>query len=62
MHDPEQTRERVLMFQRHRELAGERLEQETANQRRRGKLLEEKLQAAIKRILASRMPDTSRKA
>ncbi len=62
MLDPEQTRERVLILQRLRELAAERFEQETVDQERTWKLLEEKNQATIERLLASKIPDTSRTA
>ena len=62
MHDPEQTRERVLIFQRLRELAAERLEQENANQQQTLKLLEEEQQATIARLLAAKTPDTTRTA
>ena len=60
MLDPDRTRERVLIFQRLRELRVERIEQETADQRRTWKLLEEKHQATIERLAASRVPDRSR--
>jgi len=59
MLDPDQTRERVLMFQRLRELTAERIEQETANQQRTWKLLEEKNRATIERLAASKKPDTA---
>ena len=62
MLDPEQTRERVLMFQRLRELNAERIEQETANQQRTWKLLEEKNQSTIERLLASKITDILRPA
>ena len=62
MDDPDKIRERVLLFQRLRELSAQRIEQEAAEQRQTLELMEEQHQAAIKRLLASRMPDTSRKA
>ena len=62
MLDPEQTRERVLIFQRLRELTAERIEQEIADQQQTWKLSEEKHRATIERLLASKTPDTSRAA
>ncbi len=62
MDDPDRIRERVLLFQRLRELTAQRIEQEATNQKRTLEQLEEKHQAAIKRLLASRMPSASRKA
>lgn len=62
MLDPEQTRERVLIFQRLRDLTAERIEQEISNQQRTWKLLEEQNRATIERLLASKIPDTSRTA
>lgn len=62
MLDPEQTRERVLIYQRLRELTAARIEQEAANQRLMWKLLEEKNQATIDRLIASKIPDKIRTA
>jgi len=55
MLDPEQTRERMLMIQRLRELTAERIEEEIANQERALKLLDEKNRATIERLAAARM-------
>ena len=60
MLDPEQTRERVLIFQRLRELTAERIEQQIANQQRTWILLEEKNRATIERLIACKIPDTTR--
>ena len=62
MLDPEQTRQRVLMYQRLRELTAARIEQEAAEQQRMWKLLEEKNQATIERLIASKIPDKIRAA
>jgi len=58
MLDPEQTRERVLLLQRLRELTAERMEQEIADQERTLKLLEEQNRATIERLSASKIRDT----
>jgi len=62
MDDPDKIRERVLLLQRLRELAAQRNEQETVNQRRAWKLLEEKHQATTERLLAAKIRDRSRRA
>lgn len=58
MLDPEQTRQRVLKLQRLRDLTIELIEQQSANQQRAWKLLEEKHQATIERLIAAKIPDT----
>jgi hypothetical protein len=50
MLDPEETRERILLFQRLRELNAERIEQEIADQERALKLLDEKTRATVERL------------
>jgi hypothetical protein len=62
MLDPEQTRERVLLLQRLRELAAERMEQEIADQKRTVKLREEKHRETIERLSASKTHNRSGKA
>ncbi len=56
MLDPEQTRERVLLLHRLRELTAERIEKEIANQQRTWKLLQEKNRATMERLAASKIP------
>ncbi len=58
MLDPEKTRERVLLLQRLRELAAERMEQEIADQERTLKLREEKNRETIERLSACKIADT----
>ena len=62
MLDPEQTRERVLILQRLRDLTAELIEQQSANQERARQLLEEKHQATIERLIAVKIPDVIRTA
>ena len=56
MLNPEQTRERVLLLQRLRELTAERIEQEIADQERTLKRLQEKNRANVERLSASKIP------
>ena len=60
MLDPDKSHDRVLMLQRLRDLTAERIELEGANQLRMWKLLEEKQQATIERLIACKMPDMPR--
>ena len=50
MLDPEKTRERVLLLQRLRKLNRERIEQESADQERALKHLEEKRRQTVERL------------
>ena len=57
MFDPdERTRERVLLFQRLRELTAERIETENARQQRIWILLEEKNRATVERLAYAKIP------
>jgi len=56
MLDSEKTRERILLFQRLRELTTERIEAEIGDQARIFKLLEEKNQATVERLSRSKIP------
>ena len=55
MLDPEQTNDRLLFLYRLRELTAQRIEQESADQHRTWKLLEEKNRATIERLSASKI-------